>query len=186
MGAAGWIGDLLKLGEWLRSPRFWFGVFLFCAALLLAPQSWLHRLGVFDLATRYHPWLVVIALFALALLTAELLATSSGTAFERFRFWRRHRVSMDYLKNLTATEKAVLQCYIKNDTETWYFDFGDGVVSGLITKELLYPSGSVGDMITGFPYNIQPWARHHLLKHPGLLEGAVKPTTRMQRTLGPW
>jgi hypothetical protein len=182
----GWIGDLLKLGEWLRSPKFWSGVFLFCAALLLTPRSWLLRLGILDLVTRYHPWLVVVALFAVALLTVELLAASGGKASQRYQFWRGHRVSMDYLKNLTSTEKGVLLYYIKNDTETGYFDFGDGVVTGLITKGLLYSSGTVGDMITGFPYNIQPWVRHHLLKHPDLLLGAVKPTTRMQRTLGPW
>jgi hypothetical protein len=49
---------------------------------------------------------------------------------------------------------------------------GDGVSSGLVAKGLIYQSSSVGNLVSGFAHNIQPWVRHYLLKNPRLLEGA--------------
>jgi len=182
---SGWIGDLLKLGEWLRSPKFWLSVFLFCASLLLVPSVWLQRLGLLNLLAQYRPWLAVIGLFAAAILLAELLTVAGKVIHQRYLSWRRHRVSMDYLNNLTAVEKGVLLGYIKNDTETRNFDISDGVVSGLVTKGLLYQSSSVGHLISGFPFNIQPWVRHHLLGRPQLLQGAVNHPSRRE-SLDSW
>jgi len=75
--------------------------------------------------------------------------------------------------------------YMQNDTETCYFDIGDGVVSGMVMKGLLYQGGSIGDIISGFPFNIQPWVRHHLNSHPQMLKGAVR-HPRRKESLGSW
>jgi hypothetical protein len=46
------------------------------------------------------------------------------------------------------------------------------VVGGLVAKAVLYQSSSVGRMLTGLAYNMQPWAREYLAQNPHLLEGA--------------
>ena len=161
----------MKLGEWLRSTKFWLSVFLFCAVLLLVSPDWLQRLSLLHLVMQYRPWLAVIGLFAAAILSSELLTASGNAIYRRYRLWRGHHVSMDYLQPDRGRE-GVLRDYVKNDTETRYFDIGDGVVSGLVMKGLLYQGGSVGHLISGFPFNIQPWVRHHLLSHPQLLQAA--------------
>ena len=109
MGVGEWIGDVLKLGEWLRSTKFWLSVFLFCAVLLLVSPDWLQRLSLLHLVMQYRPWLAVIGLFAAAILSSELLTASGNAIYRRYRLWRGHHVSMDYLNNLTAVEKGVLR-----------------------------------------------------------------------------
>jgi hypothetical protein len=41
-----------------------------------------------------------------------------------------------------------------------------------VAKGILYQASSVGRMLTGMAYNIQPWPREYLSKNPHLLEGA--------------
>jgi len=177
------IGSFLS---WLKSPKNWLGVLIFCATLLLVPSDWLRRIGLLDLVGKYRPWLAVGALFSAAILAAEFMAAAWNFITGRYRSWGALRASRKYLHELSAAERGALKFYIVNDTETHYFDLGDGVVASLVAKGLLYKASTVGHLVTGFAINIQPWVRHDLLKNPSLLEGAVRPSTAIKRLLGPW
>lgn len=184
------MGDILTAISgflaWFKSPKRWLALLIFCIVLLLLPSEWLRRVSLLDLATKYRPWIAVAALGSAAILLSELIEASRKWIFNRYKHWRAHRVSVDYLQNLTAVEKAALKPYILNDTETRAFPVGDGVSSGLVAKGLIYRSSSVGNVVDGFAHNIQPWVRHYLLKNPGLLEGAEESPPSSRRRLGRW
>jgi hypothetical protein len=170
------MGDMLTsitgFLAWFKSYKRWSALLLCCAVMLFLPSEWLRRLSLLDFATKYRPWIAVGALGSTAVLVAELLDGARKWIFNRYDRWRSHRVSVDYLRNLTTVEKVALNAYISGDTETRYFPMDDGVSSGLVAKGLIYRSSSVGNLVSGFAHNIQPWVRHYLLKNPSLLEGA--------------
>jgi hypothetical protein len=169
------MGDILSsitgFLAWFKSYKRWLALLICCIVMLFLPTEWLRRLSLIDFATKYRPWIAVGALGSSAMLLSDLFEGSRKWLFDRYQSWRSHRASVDYLRNLTAIEKAALRAYIAGDTETRYFPMGDGVSSGLVAKGLIYRSSSVGHVISGFAHNIQPWVRHYLLKNPGVLEG---------------
>ena len=77
---------------------------------------------------------------------------------------------------LTPEEQGYLTPYVKDSVNTQKFPVEDGVVGGLLTKGIVYRSSNVFDMVEGVPYNIQPWAKAYLLRHPELLADALPPT----------
>jgi len=159
---------------WFKSYKRWLALLICCVVLLFLPSAWLRQASLLEIATKYRPWIAVGALGSAAILLSDLIEGSRKWIFDRYERWRVHRVSVDYLQNLTAVEKAALKSYISNDTETRNFPMGDGVSSGLVAKGLIYRSSSLGNTVAGFAHNIQPWVRHYLLKNPTLLEGAEK------------
>ena len=55
-------------------------------------------------------------------------------------------------------------------------------MSGLEAKGITYRASNMGDMLRGFAFNLQPWAREHLEANPNLLDGYFGgPTTPRER-----
>ncbi len=158
-----------KILDWLRSPKQWFAVLLVTLALLILPASVLQRVGLQAFHDRYLTWIGLAALISAAVLVSESCAVGK----RRVLIWLSHRVGKDYLRNLTTPEKVFLEAYIDQDTETQYAAEADGVVRGLAAKGLIYRSTSVSQpaLVPTFAYNLQPWVRHFLKKHPELLKG---------------
>ncbi|MBW3513259.1 superinfection exclusion B family protein [Shewanella sp. NKUCC01_JLK] len=102
--------------------------------------------------------------------------------FAKWQKSRRTKKAMESRKkdlvNLTPDEKAYLTPYVLGQETTLYFLMEDGIKGSLEAKGILYRASSMGDMVTGWAYNIQPWAREHLQSNPDLLEGF---TPNMQR-----
>lgn len=95
---------------------------------------------------------------------------------------RKDRVTREkQLDFLTPEEQGYLTPYVKDSVNTQKFPVEDGVVGGLLTKGIVYRSSNVFDMVEGVPYNIQPWAKAYLLRHPELLADALPPTNRAGR-----
>ncbi|MBI3319988.1 MAG: superinfection exclusion B family protein [Candidatus Omnitrophica bacterium] len=65
--------------------------------------------------------------------------------------------------------------YVEGKTRTQYFQIEDGVIQGLVAVDVLYRSAQVGHLLSGFAYNIQPWAWEYLNRHPDLLSGPDVP-----------
>ncbi len=90
------------------------------------------------------------------------------TAIQRMR--RQARL----MAELMPDEKAYLLRYITEQQNTQYFRIDDGIAQGLVAKLIIYQSASIGDLYDGFAYNLHPWARRYLVKHPEALNGASK------------
>jgi len=123
--------------------------------------------------------------FELILISAVIL----WVVFQLGKYYGRYKGNKVTLKeleqllhNLKPVEKAFLSPYVIDDENTRYFKIEDGVLRALEKKKIIYKSSSVGDLMSGWAYNIQPWAKEYLVKNPHLLEGA----TQIKRESSDW
>ena len=87
---------------------------------------------------------------------------------------RKSRLAREkQLHSLTPDEQRYLAPYVRENVNTQEFQVEDGVIGGLLAKEIVYRSSNVFDMVEGVPYNMQPWANKYLAEHLELLVGAV-------------
>jgi hypothetical protein len=88
-------------------------------------------------------------------------------AHRRFIKGVRYQLSL-----LTLDEKDFLRPYIWGGENSNYAQFSDGVANGLAAKNIVYRASnmSVPGSLAAFPYNLQPYARAELIKHPHWLD----------------
>jgi hypothetical protein len=91
-------------------------------------------------------------------------------------FWARKiktesntKKKYDYLKQLTPEEKGYLIPYIEEQQNTINVGMDDGIMAGLCAKGITYRAANIGDLLNGFAFNLQPWARDYLNSKPELL-----------------
>ena len=161
------------------TPALLLGVALACGALLFAPASALQSLGVADLSHNYRQYVGAALLAATALLISQSLVGLFGLvkSFYAERKIKKEEAAyeqrrLEVLTKLTPEEKAYLTPYIAEEKNTIYFTVDDGIAGGLQAKGIIYRASNIGHLMSGFAYNLQPWAREHLNIHPYLLEGA--------------
>ncbi len=82
------------------------------------------------------------------------------------------RAKQESLRNLTPDEKAYLVPYIRDQSNTQYFQLEDGISNGLVAKQILYRAANIGSLMTGWAFNLQPWVREYLAANPDVLDGA--------------
>jgi hypothetical protein len=97
----------------------------------------------------------------------------------RFEAAARQRRRCGLLETLTPEEQGYLVAYIAEDRTTIYLPIDDGIIGGLLARNIVYRSSSLVDPFNGVPYNLQPWARSHLRANEHLLADAAG------RPLGP-
>lgn len=161
---------LAKIIDWLKSPKRWAAILITGMVLLLIPK-WFPEAGEAPWKI-YRPWIILTVILSGSVLGVEAISTVVKYAQGRWRRRNQRRIALGYLKNLTPPEKSVLAQYMQEETETQYLSSVDGVVSGLVSKSLLYRSSNIGQHSWGgpiFAYNLQPWARHYILKNPEVL-----------------
>lgn len=91
------------------------------------------------------------------------------------------------LHKLTPEEKGYLVPYIEGQQNSVYVGMEDGVMSGLRAKGITYLAANMGDVLNGFAFNLQPWAREYLESNPHLLDGyAGQPMTPQQKLHSRW
>lgn len=161
--------DPAKLVDWIKlSPRHVLAVFLASAFLAFAPEAILGDLGLTTFRNDYRVWVGVPTVVSGALLATHMLRevwrfarVRSGVRAQIKRWERR-------LHDLTPEERAVLRCYLENDTRTQRFPLDDGAVQELVSFGVLRVASSLGTRHS-FAYNIQPWAWDYLRANPRLL-----------------
>jgi len=130
--------------------------------LLFSPDSFLKRLGVFDLTQDYRSWI-------------GLTLIISGTLFMlrivRLARWKRHIKRR--LHRLTEGEKQILRYYIFKQTRTNTLRTDDGIVCCLVADGIIYRSAFIGNIVEGWDHNINDVAWDYLHSHQHLLNGST-------------
>jgi hypothetical protein len=151
--------DLLSLGA-----RQVFIIVIVAWALLLLPQSIAEFLGINEFRTTYHSWIGVAALVATAYIIAGVLFDAMVWVFSQLKSRRSLRHMQVQLYRLTPDERRCIHQYIEKQTQTVTLNHDDGVVNGLVAKDIIYRAG-VGGTFTA-PFNLRPWVYDYLSKHP--------------------
>jgi hypothetical protein len=147
------------------------------ALLLFLPAPTIGQLGVESLLREYRAYIGGAFIVSCSYLAAHLLAGAAALLKTRFTARARKRQQMQWLRELTPDEKALLIPFVRDQRASRNFSIDNGVVGGLVAKRILFRSSNMGDLVRGFPYNLQPWAREVLNENPTLLDGADKPQT---------
>lgn len=116
------------------------------------------------------------------LLSALLLARIIGEVTNLFKVRRVAHNRNKQLNFLTPEEKGYLCEFVIKGRNTINVGIDDGIMGGLVAKQICYLSSKVFDMLEGASYNLQPWARSYLDRNPRLLDGAEgEPLTPRQK-----
>ena len=138
----------------------------------------LSDLGILEPATTYRAYIGGTLIVTGGLLIAQasgavlaLLKRGFGKRMKRIRRAEALEAEKEALQGLTGDERTYLAPFVLGGENTVYFHVQDGVAGGLEAKEIIYRASTVGDMINGFAFNLQPWARQYLEEHPEILKG---------------
>jgi hypothetical protein len=161
------------------TPTLLLGVAVAAATLLFMPVSAAETLGLSDLVKANRPYIGIALVASIALLVAQglvgigsLVKVQIAKKKAKQTRIKSEQLRLQALRKLTPDERGYLLPYIANEMNTQHFAVDDGVAGGLQAKGVIYRATNIGDMVSGFPFNIQPWAREHLTANPELLEGA--------------
>jgi len=158
------------------TPVSLLGMTLFSAALLFLNQKVLSFLSLLDFRQRNAGNIALIFIFSLSLLCSyviffliNIVRRKVNNIYIKNTERKRIELLQKSLHQLTPDEKTYLQPFILQGKNTLYFSIQDGIAGGLVAKKIIYMSSQVGNMFSGFAYNLQPWAREYLCEHIDLL-----------------
>ena len=137
--------------------------------ILFAPSKIIVVLGIELFKNNGQGVLGGVFVFSWAYLLAHLIVKIYGFISDKYNRRKTNKMRIGYLQQLTLQEKEYLRPYIVEGENTVKFRIEEGIVGGLTAKDILYRASTVGDLLDGFDYNMQPWARKHLESHRELL-----------------
>ena len=137
--------------------------------IIFIPTTVSNSLGIEEFRVKYKIFLGPLFLFIITFIFARLIDFGLSNLAKR----RNMKEMQKMLHALTPEEQDCLKPYISERKNTLYIAIQDGVMGGLLAKKITYPSSNVFDPHRR-PYNLNPWAREYLEKHPELLNSAVK------------
>jgi hypothetical protein len=147
--------------------------------LVLSPTWLLQALGLLQLVGSIRTWLSITLLLSLCLLVTRVAARAMHYAGQELKLLRSKRL----IHELSGEELGFLGEFIERDVASIQAPAGDGLAGSLTAKRLIFQASSMGDVLSGFAYGIQPWAKAYLRKRPDLwMEHTVK---RLRRRTPP-
>jgi hypothetical protein len=163
------------------APRYLVAVAAVCGFLLICDSRIVGALGLREFTDNNRHWL------GLAFLTTTALFVVNQS--EEIARWVRNKIGSANLKkkrlnrlhSLTEEEKQILRYYLAKQTRTNSLRIQDGIVQGLVAAGIIYQSANLGDLRSGFSYNISDFVWEYLNRNPTLVEGV----TNTYRTDGP-
>lgn len=161
--------DKFKISfDWLTGihPIFLATVLAILGILLFSPEGIAKSLAIYEFRENYKIYLG----------PALVVVTSLG--FARVVFFFNKKMDINRSKKirnqlphqLTPEEKGYLYSYIFEEENTLYVALDDGVMGGLLAKKITYRASRSGNLLDGFPCNLQQWARNYLEQRPWLLD----------------
>jgi hypothetical protein len=141
----------------------------FFGVMLFAPDPWVAQLG-FDSFRAEYPWVPGVGLLLSAsVLVGRLILTLVDWVKKDIQRRKRWRWQRWKLHDLSPAERDLLRRYMVQDTVTQFLRQQDGVRAELEMFGLIHRAANLGDMGRGFAYNIVPYVREYLRKHPELV-----------------
>ncbi len=152
--------------------------------ILFVPDSIAESLAVKGFRESYRVYLGPSFLLLVSFACARLFSFFARGQASKKNLERKQSL----LYQLTPEEKGYLLPYIQQQLHSVYVGHEDGVMAGLRAKGITYLPSSTGDVLNGFAFNLQPWAREYLVNNPHLLDGYVgEPMTPSEKMgFGGW
>lgn len=159
------LGVLKKL-----TPQLFLGISVGVGIVLFSADSFLNELGILDFQEQYKSILGIIFLVSVSVIFSQLGFWCARKAQKAWKLRIARKAQKRQLHELTPAEKTYLSPFIFDKENTVKSPVDDGVAGGLEAKGIIYRASTLGHVITGWPYNLQPWAREYLEENSHLLE----------------
>ena len=151
--------------------------------ILFLPEEYAKTLAVDSFRNEYRVYLGPAFLLTLSFCAARIF----NFFMQGYRKKQALKKRQEALHSLTPEEKGYLIPYIEGQQNTVNVGMDDGVMAGLRSKGITYLAANMGNLLNGFAFNLQPWAREYLEKKPHLLDGyAGRPMTPRQKLHSRW
>ncbi|WP_298190262.1 super-infection exclusion protein B [uncultured Pseudomonas sp.] len=162
-----------------KIPAAFLVAILFVLGLILfLPENYAQILAVDGFRNEFRVYLGPAFLLVISFCSARVFTFFMQGYNQR----KNTKIRQKSLHNLTPEEKGYLIPYIKDQQNTVHVGMDDGIMAGLRSKDITYLAANVGDLLNGFAFNLQPWARQYLEKNPQFLDGhAGQPRTPRQK-----
>ena len=153
------------------------------ALILFIPSKYASALAIDQFRDSYRIFLGPAFLLVFAFITARFY---NGLE-KRFASKRALKELQKNLHSLTGEEKGYLAQFIYEEKTSIYVGMDDGVMGGLRKKGITYLAAQQGNLLDGFAFNLQPWAREYLHENHQLLDGGVgRPLTPREKLHSRW
>lgn len=151
--------------------------------ILFLPDETAKTLAVDEFRENYRVFIGPAFLLTVSFLIARLFMLLKQGHVERQNLKAKQKI----LHQLTPAEKGYLIRYVEGQQNTINVGMDDGIMSGLAAKRITYRASNMGDLLNGFAFNLQPWAREYLEVNPHLLDGyAGQPMTPREKLHSQW
>lgn len=176
---------LTGLADYLQKipAAFLVAILSVLALILFLPVDHAKTLSIDGFRDEYRVYLGPAFLFILSFCIARIYSHLMKLYRNRKLIEARKKL----LHKLTPEERGYLIPYIAEQKNSVYVGLDDGVMVGLWNKKITYLPTSRGDILNGFAFNLQPWAREYLENNPSLLNEYVgQPLTPQKRDRANW
>jgi hypothetical protein len=152
--------------------RIYAAVLVAASAALFLPAALLDALGLSEFRNAHRMEIGLAFLASGSLLLTHLLFAIGHLVLRPIHQRNFTRNIRETLATLTYDEKMFLRPYIHDGENSNVASYTNGVANGLVAKQILYraSNASIPGTMLGFPFNMQPYARKELMKHPELLD----------------
>jgi hypothetical protein len=146
--------------------------------LIALPQKFQKFLGYDEIVKTHRGYIGLIGIISLTLYIAWVLTKLTKQTAPWFkRKWEDLQIKRHGYKalcRLTRQEKEYVAKYLAEDATSIAWPLEDGVIQLLAQQAIVIQASSVGRLITGVEYAIQPWVKKVLEKHQDLKKEILK------------
>ena len=176
---------LTGLADYFRKvPAAFLVAIVFVLALILfIPEKHASKLAVDGFREKYRVFLGPALLLTVSFCAARIYMFCIQGHNQR----KALKAKQESLHKLTPEEKGYLVPFIQGQQNSIYVGMDDGIMAGLRAKGITYLAANMGNLLDGFAFNLQPWAREYLGQNTHLLDGyAGQPMTPQQKLRRRW
>ncbi|NOR68205.1 MAG: hypothetical protein GQ532_00645 [Methylomarinum sp.] len=153
------------------APRYLVAVIVFCSVLLFIKDDAAKILGVFNFAQNYRQWLGVSLIATSSLVAIDWSIKISRVVRNRMFRVKKEKSILQSLHSLTEEEKQILRYYFAKQSKSNVLRIDDGIINGLVAKDVIFRAASQGNLVEGFAHNINELVWDYLDVNLGLLNG---------------
>ena len=146
------------------------GIAFFSFIAIIAPATLLNSMGLLAYRDDNVHWLWLALLASGCFLASRSLFWFFPIFKNNLNSWVVICRGKKRLNILSEKEKEILSYYFDNNNRSQTLSLMSGYVTGLIHEKILYRATEITEEVDIYDFNIQPWARKYLKKHPKLLK----------------
>jgi len=161
--------EYFKLFISLRSKAI-MGIALFSFFAIMAPAVFLDSMGLLSFRNDNIHWFWIALSLSVCFLASRALFGLFPIFKNRLNGWIVIYRGKKRLTILSKKEKEILSYYFDNNSRSQTLSLMSGHVTGLIHEKIIYRATEITEEVDIYDFNIQPWARKYLKKHPEILE----------------